>query len=259
MAELGTFWTGGPLGPIELASLRSFRRYGDCVTVYSPHPMTDLPEGVMWCDASDVMPSHKIILHRKSQSPALHSDLFRYQLIEKTNKIWVDLDIIALRSFDFGTEWVFGYETPGEVNGAILQLPKSSLTLQALLAVRPNTKGIPPYLTGFRKAKYWVKGFGRGLPLDLWPWGSIGPRLLTHYLAEFDEIQHALPISAFYSIPLGETARFAAPGALTRNDLPSDAWAVHLWGSKLRQVLQRNYSGHVPEGSFLDLALRDRI
>lgn len=259
MAELASFWVGGQLGPVEIASLRSFRRYGHPVTIYSPSRMDDLPEGVIWGDASEIMPSQKILLHWKSQSPALHSDLFRYQLIEKTDKIWVDLDVVALRPLDFDTEWVFGYETPGEVNGAVLRLPKSSLTLKALLKIGPDTRGIPPYLTGFRRAKYWAKGFGRGLSIDRWPWGSIGPRLLTYYLSQFDEIQHARSISAFYSVPIDNVAKFAEPHGLTRDDLPTDAWAVHLWGSKLRKVLEQRYSGQPPKDSFLDLALRDAL
>ncbi|SEN61167.1 hypothetical protein SAMN04489859_10119 [Paracoccus alcaliphilus] len=259
MAELASFWVGDRLGPIEIASLRSFLRQGDHVTVYSPAPMEGLPEGVLWRDASEIMPCDRIIRHRRTQSPALHSDLFRYQLLAKTDQIWVDLDMIALRPFEFGSEWVFGHETPQEVNGAVLHLPRQSETLRKLLLLTPETRGLPPFLTGMRRAKYWLRSFGRGLPLDRWPWGGIGPRALTYYLKQTGEMSHALPVSAFYFVPMQEAARFVEPGGIRRADLPQDAWAVHLWGKQLRQAMAAYHSGQVPRGSFLDLALREEL
>lgn len=259
VAELASFWVEDRLGPIEIGSIQSFLRQGDRITIYSPAPLDGLPDGAHWRNASEIMPSDRIIRHRKTQSPALHSDLFRYQLLAKTDQIWVDLDIIALRPFEFETEWVFGYETPHEVNGAVLRLPKESETLQNLLLLTPETRGLPPYLTGLRRAKYWLRGFGRGLPLDRWPWGSIGPRGLSYYLKQTGEISHALPISAFYSIPLQEAARFLEPGGITRANLPADAWGVHLWGKRIRQVMVQDYEGQVPRDSFLDLALRGEV
>lgn len=259
MADLASFWVGDRLGPIEIASLRSFLRHGDRMTVYSPTPLEQLPDGVLWRDAGEIMSCDRIIRHRKTGSPALHSDLFRYQLMAKTGQIWVDLDVIALRPFDFGSDWVFGYETPDLVAMGILRLPRTSRTLQGLLSLKPDTVGFPPYLSGLRLAKYWLRTAGRGLPLERWPWGGTGPRALTHYLRQSGEIAHALPVSAFYSVPLNQVGRFLEPGALTLADLPPDAWAVHLWGKDLRQAIARQHAGRVPAGCFLDLARREEL
>lgn len=259
MAELASFWVGDTLGPIEIASLRSFLRQGDRITVYSPGPLLGLPDGVLWRNASEVMPADRIIRHRKTGSPALHSDLFRYQLMAKTDQIWVDLDVIALRPFQFESDWVFGFETADEVNGAVLRLPMRSVALQQLLCLTPDRRGIPDYLTGLRRVKYWLRGMGRGLPLEDWPWGSIGPRALTYYLRQAGELNHALPISAFYAVPLSDAARFLEPGGLSRADFGDEVFAVHLWGKQLRQAMIRDHGGQVPEGSFLDLALRGAL
>lgn len=259
MADLASFWVGERLGPIELASLRSFVRHGDRITVYSPTPLDSLPDGVSWRNAAEIMPCDRIIRHRKTQSPALHSDLFRYQLMAKTEKIWVDLDVIALRPFDFDSAWVFGYESVDLVAMGVLRLPKSSRTLQGLLTLKPDMVGFPPYLSGFRLAKYWLRTAGRGLPLERWPWGGTGPRVLTHYLEQSGEIRYALPVSAFYSVPLHEAERFLEPGALTKADLPAEAWAVHLWGKDLRQAIAGRYAGQIPAGSFLDLTMREEL
>lgn len=256
MANLASFWVGDRLGPIEIASAQSFLRHGDNLTIYSYTPVADVPAGVRVADAATVMPTTRVIRHHKNGSPAIHSDLFRYALLAQTDQIWVDLDIIALRSFNGAGDWLFGYETDTEVNNAVLRLPRDSKTLQKLKTLRVDTVGLPDMLTGMRRFKYWLKSGGRGLSIDRWPWGATGPRALTHYLRESGEIVHALPQSAFYAIPLSYAGRFVAPGAVTRDTLPADAWAAHLWGKELRQYLQKHHKGIVPQRSFLDLAMR---
>lgn len=259
MADLASFWAGSTLGPIEIASARSFLRHGDRLTIYAPGPIGNLPEGLIWRNADEIMPSDRIVLHKQTGSPALHTDLFRYALMNRTDQVWVDLDVIALRPLDFPSPWVFGHETAEQVNGAVLRLPRHSASLKALSAFRPDTVGFPPHVGGFRRLKYWVRTGGRGLPIDRWPWGSIGPRALTHFLRATGEIRHAMPASAFYAVSLSDVGRFVEPGALTRDSLPPDAWAVHLWGSALRRVVRERHGGSIPAGSFLSEALEGAI
>lgn len=258
MAELASFWVGGPLGPIEIASIKSFLRHGDNITVFSPHPL-ELPEGARWADANEIYPSETIIRHRKTGSAALHSDLFRYALMAKTDMIWVDLDVIALRSLEFDSDWVFAWESSDWVAMGILKLPKDSPTLKQLLEIRPGVRGLPEYFTWHRRLKYKIRTFGRGMTIEGWPWGATGPRTLTHILRQTGEIRFALPQSAFYSIEYEEATRFLTPGALRLHDLPDDAWAVHLWAKVLRTIIANDHNGRVPEGSFLDLALRGEL
>lgn len=252
MALLATLWIGKELGQIELISAKSLIRHGDELIIYGYEKIDNIPNGVVFKDANEVFPCNKIIRHKKTGSPALHSDLFRYALIEKTGAIWVDLDILALKPFKFPSEWVFGYEQEGYINGAVLHFPKNSKTLKKLLEIKPETKGMPPNLQGFKKVKYalrnWMQG---GLSIDLWPWGSIGPSAITEYLYIYDEVKHALPRSAFYAVGLDEVEKFVKPGALSMADIPKDAWALHLWGKELRNVLREKYENRIPDGSFL--------
>lgn len=259
MAELATLWIGDRLGPIEAASLRSFLRQGDRITVYAYHDLA-VPDGVHLADAGTILSGARILRDRRTGSPAIHADLFRYRMIAQTGKIWVDLDIIALKPFaQLPMPWIFGRETATSINNAVLHLPPDSRTLGKLLAYGPDTVAMPPALRGLRRLKYWLRSLGRGLPLDRWPWGGIGPRALTHFLEETGESTQALPVEAFYAIPQSDAARFLEPGAITPEGLPAEAWGVHLWAKDLRSVLDARYGGHVPEGSFLDLVLRDVI
>lgn len=259
MATVASLWIGERLGMIEKASIRSFLKVGDHFILYAYNPIANVPDGVEVRDAQEVYPCRSIIRHKKSGSPALHSDLFRYALLAKTDYIWVDLDIIALRSFDFPSEWVFGIETQGEVNGAVLNMPKDSKALQELLKFNENMIGFPPMMKGWQRVRYWFKSWGRGMTIDRWPWGSIGPRALSHYLHIYDEFKYAMPVSAFYAIPLDRAHEFAIPGKITLDDLPEGAWGVHLWGKELRQYLKQHCAGEPPEGSFLADCLKGRI
>lgn len=259
MAELASLWIGKELGCIEVASLQSMLRYGDCVTVFSPQPLDKLPKGVAWRDANEIFPSQRILRYTGNGSPAIHANLFRYALLEKTNMVWVDLDIIALRPFDYSSPWIFGYEDKHTVNNAVLRLPKDSETLRLLRKFRPDTVGFPPFMTGIRRLKYKLRTFGRGMSIERWPWGATGPRALTYYLRLTGEIEHALPASDFYATPQADTEKFLIPNAVSRATLPRSAYCAHLWGKDLRALLNTKYNGRVPEGSFLDLALRGAL
>ena len=240
---------------IEQASICSFLKVGDQFILYTYNPIAGVPAGVELRDAQEIYPCHSIIRHKKSGSPALHADLFRYALLSKTDYIWVDLDVIALRSFEFPSQWVFGLETEREVNNAVLKLPKNSKALHELLKINERTIGLPPMMKGWQRVRYWFKSWGRGMTIDRWPWGSTGPRALSYYLHMHDESKYAMPVSAFYAISLSRAHEFAIPGKLTLNDLPQDAWGVHLWGKELRQYLKENAMDTAPESSFLSIYL----
>lgn len=254
MADLASFWVGDSLGPIELASIKSLQAQGDQVTIFSPHPIT-LPEGVRCENADTIMPCQRILRYSINQSPALHANLFRYALMQQTDFTWVDLDVIALRPFRFESPWVFGYEDATTVNNAVLRLPADSLALQCLLEFSPDTVGLPPFMNGWRRLKYQIRTLGRGLPIERWPWGSTGPRGLTHALRQTGEIKHALPINAFYPVAKDNVEQFLIPGCLDASAFGDECWSVHLWAKELRLILSKKYGGKVPQGCFLDQAM----
>lgn len=258
--EIASLWIGGRLGEIEIASIHSFLCHGHRLRVYSYEPVVNLPRDVENRDAAEVLPTRRIVRHRRSGSPALHSDLFRYALMDRTEAIWVDLDMIALRKFDFDTPYVFGFEdTVGSVNCAVFRMPRESAALRELLKFKEDTVATPPLLTGIRKWKYWLRGMGRGLPIDAWPWGSIGPHALTHFLRQTGEISHAMPVETFYAVHISEMTRFITPGALIPAQIPDAAYGLHLWGGLMRAHLAQHHQGVVPEGSYLaDLLERAR-
>lgn len=253
--KFASFWVGSPLGPIEQISALSFLAVGHELIVYSTGPIEGLPPGVELRDAGEIFSTRQIVTHRKSGSPALYSDLFRYSMLSSTEYTWVDFDVVALRPFPDEIDYLFGYESALEVNNAVLRLPMNSVALESLSRLGVDTRGYPPCLKGFRRLRYMAKSFGMGLHISDWPWGSTGPRAVTHYLNQTGEISHALPIEAFYPITFQQAGRFAEPGDLSFESFTTETYAVHLWGKALRQHIQKERGGLIPQGSFLHEAM----
>lgn len=250
MRELATLWVGD-LGPIEYASMASFLRHGHRLTVYSYDRLAGLPGGVDWRDANDILPSRQVACYSREGSPSLHSNFFRYALMARTDSTWVDLDIIALRPFDFQGERIYAHENPDRVNCAVLRMPGTSPALTELLRFKPGMRGIAPHITGLRRLKYQVKTLGRGVPIEEWPWGSTGPRALSAYLRRYDEMKYALPMETFYPIAPQDCARFIAAGSLSDSDFGPATYGVHLSASNVQKLLARDHGGDIPEDSFL--------
>ncbi len=256
MAHLGSLWIGDRLGEVELASLNSILASQNQFTLFSYGPISNLPSGVELQDARQVYPNDTIIRHRKSGSSSLHADLFRYQMVAQTGLIWVDLDMLVLKKFDFPSGYVFGYETAQSVGNSVVGLPKGSDATERLIAATPALRGLPQrYRKGGAWGRYWKYrlqdwAYG-GLTIDQWPWGALGPDFVTETLAETSEIGHAQPVDTFYHVPIGEAWRFGDVGALSLPDLPAGVVAMHMWGHALRRHLARAHAGRAPKGSVL--------
>lgn len=251
-SSLASLWIGPQLGSIEQLCALSCLAQGHSLTLYTSEKTLGIPPGIEVRDAREIFDSQHIVRHKKTGSAALHSDIFRYQLLQKTPQTWVDLDIFCLRPIPLQNAYVFAQESSQEINGAVLRLPQNSPSLAELLQYLPEHRGYPPFFSPSRKLRYWLKSGGRKPSIAQWPWGAIGPRGLTYHLEKNQEARHALPTEAFYPIALQDLSQLTAPHALQREALPSGSYAVHLWASHLKKHLLANHAGRIPEHSFLD-------
>ena len=141
-----TLWVGRRLGPLSVACLSSFVAMGHGVTVhvYDEAP-EDLPPGVALSDASLVAPRERIMLHRKHQSVALFSDLFRLMLQAKGVGPWIDCDILCVRPDIHGQEAAAVATIKRIVRSGKVAVPP--LDLDHLTAPEPSTKQAKPRST----------------------------------------------------------------------------------------------------------------
>src|SRR5438270_10250941 len=121
---LNSLWFGEQLGYLEQLSIKTALAVGHPYTLYSYEPDTlrGVPAGIEVKDAREVMDDPRRLRHFEGKFKALGSDFFRYEIFAKELGYWVDLDVLFLRPLTFADDYVFGWEKPGSINGAVLKL-----------------------------------------------------------------------------------------------------------------------------------------
>lgn len=253
LPEIASLWIGGQLSWLEQLCLKSFADAGHHITLYSYAPIANIPEGVHAGDASDIFPGEPMYKHARTGSPAIHADIWRLQLLKKTNKIWVDADIYCYRPFDYKSNFVFGWEKPGLVCNAVLGLPKTSKTLAALLQFFQDEYAIGPWLNDDLQAELRrEKDAGTPVHMTEQNWGFTGPASVTHFLQETGEIEHAQPVAAFYPISFKDRNQLIISRFKPEESLNDTTRGVHFWARRMKPRLEEKEDNTPRRGSFMD-------
>src|SRR6056297_2858163 len=253
--EVGTLWIGGPLSWLEQLCLKSFVDKGQKITLFSYEDIPNVPDGVIRRDGRDIIDTDDFIKYEQKNSYALFADWFRLHMIHQCpGMIWVDTDVYCYRPMDYDSDYVFGYELPGEhrVNNAVLGLPASSEVLRQMLRFTDDRYSIAPFLPKKRQAEMRRKA-DKGKPLHITeqPWGVWGPMMVTHYVHELGLEEHVQPLNAFYPITFRERHKFMRRAELAEGLITDQTTALHLWASNKRQ-LGTHHDGLPPKESFLE-------
>jgi hypothetical protein len=258
LPTVASLWIGGSLSYLEQVCLKSFVDFGHRTILYTYDNVTGVPDGVEVIDANTVFPLEQYITHRKSGSPALHSDVFRYYLIANHDVIWIDADVLCMRSWEFDTQRVYGWEKkPRLVCGAVLGFPRDSEALNQLLEFCRDEYPVPPWLSSDDQARL-HKLHDAGTPehvTDL-PWGVWGPTALTYFLKKTGEIENTMEQVAFYPISFKDRRKLLKRQVDLSGEINDDCYGVHLWNRRLRRRLVTHHDGFPHHKSFLGQALK---
>lgn len=201
LANIASLWIDGPLSWLEIASLTSFVRLGHEVTLFTYGSITNVPDGVVVRDARDIWDNDTVIVHGKAGSPAIHADIFRAIMVAKTDFVWIDTDIIALRPFPKSLNWFIGYEMEGKLSNAVMGVPKSAMMVKELAKVLTDPYPVPEWFNEKGKIEFQERR-DRKIQVD-WgalPWGATGPQALTYYAKKTGEIKYAQPEHVFFPV-----------------------------------------------------------
>ena len=237
--EFASFWHGD-LNPFAYACLASFAKAGASLTVFTYDSALDLPPGVRLADARTISPDKSLIrrfLANGKPSVATFADFFRYRMIEKTGRCWVDTDILCLSRPAFDNRgFIFCRQADAVgtslVNNAVLRLPPSHPALAELIATAEAA------IDADQK------------------WGAIGPFLLTPVLGRRNLEGHALNSHVCYPVEPEQFWKLFLPAYRDwANDATRGATFVHLWSEAIA------WSGYdfwtcPPPGSYLGEAFR---
>jgi len=241
-----TLWIGDELGAVERACLRSVIRQGHHVALYCYREPAGVPNGVDVRDASAIVAENEVFTSRNG-SFAAFSDWFRYELLERGLGTWVDTDVYLLKPLDIQPAHLFGEESPGILNNAVLRLPAESPIIPLLLEPF-RTAAIPHGLTWKQRLPLQARRIVSGkVDRSELPWGSTGPLALTALAREFGLVAHALPSETFYPVRWQDAGWIENPAAKLEAMTTDQTVAVHLWNECIKGFKSRP----APEGSFL--------
>ncbi len=260
LPTIGSLWVGPELSWLEQLCLKSFVDHGHEVVLYSYDTIKGVPEGITLADANDILPADKIIRHAKTGSPAYHADVFRLHMIQQTDYVWADTDAFCVQPWVFTGKHFHGWisDKVSQVNNGVLQLPKTSKTLKAMLEFTSDEYPIPPWLSDEKRDKLQtLKDRGDGVHVSLLPWGVWGPDALSWFLKSTGEIKYSKPGHVIYPVPFKSAGSVLNPKHIdyVRDFIKDDTLSIHFWGRRFRNVAAK-WGGIAPEGCYVHELLR---
>lgn len=235
LPTIASFWHG-PLSWLERVSIASFVRHGHKVDIYSYEPEGDLPPGAEWKNAEEVVPREKLFFYKGHGTPGAFSDLFRMNLMRKERGIWADCDVYCVRPIDDLGEYIFSWERPGSINGAVLRIPSDAPLLDDLLSIfdLDNRPLLEPHLPLGRRLEVAARRlFGDPVTPSHMQYGATGPFALTHFVRRHGLIDEVLPRSVFYPVLYKDVPSLMAAGSSISDVILPDTHGVHIWRSQL--------------------------
>lgn len=253
LPEIASLWIGGRLSWLEQLCLKSFADAGHHITLYSYEEIPNVPAGVHTADAATIFPGTPMLRHARTGSPAIHADLWRLNMLQKTDKIWVDADIYCYRPFNFTRKSVFGWEKEGLVCNAVLGLPKTSRALNDMLAFFEDEYAIGPWLRPWQQKELQAeKDAGRPVHMTEQNWGFTGPAAVTYFLQQSGEIKYAEPQAAFYPVSFKDRNKMIRNRFDIEADwLTEDTKGVHFWARRMKPRLEEKENNRPQPTSFM--------
>jgi hypothetical protein len=222
------FWHG-PFSPYEALCLSSFVAAGVTVELFSEAPVAGLPTGVTRRNAREIL-DHEVAVYRHEfdgPSPSLHSNHFRYALLEQVGGWWIDTDVLLMAASLPVADIFLARQSDDELNGSAMRFPSGHPLIKA---ARERTAAV----------------------LENARWGATGPRLLTELQPAYAPHLSIAPRESTYAIGADEFQKFLLPEACEEVEARiANSTFVHLWNEMWRKAgVPKNIAP--PRGCWLD-------
>ena len=264
LSKVAMFWMGDELSFIEIASMLSVLRAGHPVDLYGYERPQQLPSGVNWVQAAEILPREKFVLYRGAY-PALGANLFRYRLMAAQAGIWLDTDMLLLQPIRKTGAELYGWQDSTQINNAVLYLPHGSPVLKDLLDFTRNEYPVPPFFEKAVQNQLVVARMsGKPVHVSQLPWGVWGPEALTYFVRKNGHEDFARSPEVFYPVQHGEADMLVASGHDVETRIRDTTLGIHLWKARLvRSPMSRavalGRAVQVDQDSFLHRYCRDEL
>ena len=244
-----SLWIGDPLSKIERLCIQSFLDNGHEFHLYVYDDIGNIPDGVTVKDANEILPA-TFIFRNDVGSFAGFSNWFRYEMLAKCGGMWTDMDMICLKPFAFGDEFIISGTADGigtsvlggrhevwhELSRACRQYPK----IQAWDGTKTRKRKIIRRLQfgGREGAKFGHVG---------------GPYTLTEVVRYFDLTKFAKPLIYFSALSLSQWKSVFDETFADGIDFGEQNFSLHL----RNELLRRN--GYDKNADFLHGSLIEQL
>ncbi|WP_050603651.1 ATP-grasp fold amidoligase family protein [Ruegeria sp. 6PALISEP08] len=255
LPTIGMLWMEGRLSFLEQMCMLSFVEQGHRLVLFHYGQVENVPSGVELVSANEVHEPKQFIVNNQFNTPVPQSDIFRLQLMKKTDFLWCDTDVVALAPIP-KADHIFGYFNRDTICNAVMRLPPDSPALNAYVEYSEDPYPIRPWVEGEEREELERMKRAGELPHASDQEHSVyGPGVMTWYLRQHDELKHASPIPVFYPLPFRQAgqANDIHVREFRGNYIKDDTLAVHLWGRRMRWWIANGIKRH----SFLDRRLRN--
>ncbi len=245
LSTIGMLWMEGPLSYLEQLCVKSFVDAGHEVVLYHYGDVYNVPDGVEMDDAGQFLPRDGFLVHKRTGSPALHSDVFRYKMLKASrNMIWADTDAYCYRPFETPNGHFYGWESKTHINGGVLGLPHDSETLDALLEFTSDEFAIPSYY-GPEYEQELINAKAAGVPVHAseQPWGVWGPHAITHFLHVTGDAKYALPQEGLYPFTFKDRRMMLKRNFDVTPYVTKNTKSIHFYGRRMRKRLVEKEGG----------------
>ena len=207
--DVVTFWHG-PLDALRLTCLRSQVAAGHKVTVYSFDPLAGLPDGVGNAEAEAILP-HSFSERLRPPQPdgswrdwtiLQFSDFFRMRLMAAGAGLWLDADVLLLKSVEIDpAKPYFAWERPRQLGNSVLYLPPRDPIVTAFENLMKQDELTPDWLALRHRLTFMLRKLrGGSSRLSDIRVAIFGPAALTALARRYNQLQHALPKRSFYAV-----------------------------------------------------------
>jgi len=232
--DLNSLWIGKTLPVLQRLCLTSAVATGARVRLFTYEPVEGIPEGVEVVDGKEVLGLDKMIRHRQSQSVALFSDRFRYELLGKGLGAWVDTDMLFLKAPRAFRDYVVGWEAPNLISAGFIWIKPGHPVIDELRRHAFDEYIVPGWYS-FEKRCYLSLRKFLGIPVHVSDadWGVLGPDLLTWVLKERRMTGEVMPMSWSCGLPWDERHTIWDGHYDWRQWINDGTICVHLWNHGL--------------------------
>jgi len=257
--SVASMWIGSTLSYLERVVIQSFLDRGHNFTLYTLHPVANVPDGVVLRDARTILvPPFEMDCDRVRFTAGIYSDLFRLEMIAMTDAIWVDLDAYCVAPFDFEGPYVFGStrKRRASPNNGVLGLPTDSAALSMLRIFLNDPNPIPWWWNARRTGALLEKrAAGVRYGIENFAWSFSGPLALRKALEKTGEITHILSKDVLYPVGFNQSDLLLSPDTPVEMIETPRTRSVHLFGAT-KLTLIGQHGGRPPAGCYIDRICR---